>query len=342
MNKGEKVLVGLSGGVDSAMTAFYLKQKGFEVSGVYLKLNEQTEAEELLVDKIAAKLEIKVIKVDLKSQFKELIVESFLQDYRLGVTPNPCIWCNPQIKFRFLLKEADRQQIRLVATGHYAIIEKSGKVFQLKRALDKSKDQSYFLYRLTQKELARIIFPLGGKLKEKIKAEAKVEKLFFQKKESQDVCFLAQEKTTRNFIEQKLGEKTGKILDESGAVLGEHRGGFFFTIGQRKGLGLSGGPFYVVGKKGADLIVTKDKKSPRLLTKKVSFKDCSWVSHQPEEGKTYTVKVRYLTEEKVCHLVKKTPAEWEAQLEQPAWAVAPGQSIVIYDQERVVGGGIIQ
>jgi tRNA-specific 2-thiouridylase len=345
MNKTkEKVLVGFSGGVDSTSVMDILRKKGFEPVAVFLKISEVNDLEK--VRQMADKLGVELIVKDISNIFTDCIVKSFLEEYKNNRTPNPCVKCNYEIKFNFLLKIADEMGIEKIATGHYARIEKREGKFFLLKGKDEKKDQSYFLYRLTQKELARIIFPLGDQVKDEIKKTA-LKKGWFEKiKESQDVCFLGKEQKVQNFLRDNLVEKrnnlAGIIEDDNEKELGRHQGLVYYTQGQRKGLDLPGGPYYVVDKKQKKnvLVVSKNKNHPNLKNQEVYLEQVNWVNGEPDFNKDYQFKSRYRSEFKTGKIVKKGN-QWVVNLDQPQWAVAKGQSMVIYDKNKVVGGGVI-
>lgn len=226
----------------------------------------------------------------------------------------------------------EKQNADLIATGHYVLREKAKQGYQLLKARDKSKDQSYFLWQLSQKKLKKTLFPLGGFKKKKIKEIAQENNIPVEPDESQDVCFIRGE--TRDFLKEKLGESPGKILDEKGNVLGEHKGSFLFTIGQRRGLELSGGPWFVKEKKENNIIVTKDKK--QLLKKAFKIKNTNWINKTPNFPYNAKVKVRYNSPESAC--IVNPP---QVKLKSPQKAITPGQSAVFYEGEKLLGGGII-
>jgi tRNA-specific 2-thiouridylase len=341
MNKiREKVLVGFSGGVDSTSVIDILRKKEFDPIAVFLKMSEVNDLEKVrqMADKLGVDLTIK----DISKIFTDCIVKGFLDEYKNNRTPNPCVKCNYEIKFKFLLKIADEMRIEKVATGHYARIEKRGGKYLLLKGKDEQKDQSYFLYRLTQKELARIIFPLGDQEKNNIKKTA-LKKGWFEKiEESQDVCFLDKEQKVQKFLQKNLIGKKGTIEDENGKKLGKHQGLAYYTQGQRKGLDLPNGPYYVVDKKISKnvLVVSKNKNHPNLMNRKVYLEQVNWIVGEPDLDKNYQFKSRYRSEFKTGKILKRGN-QWVVNLDQPQWAVAKGQSMVVYDRDKVIGGGMI-
>jgi tRNA-specific 2-thiouridylase len=346
MNKiREKVLVGFSGGVDSTSVINILRKKGFDPIAVFLKMSEVNDLEK--VRQMANKIGTKLIVRDISKIFADCIVKGFLNEYKNNRTPNPCVKCNYEIKFKFLLKMADEMGIEKVATGHYARIEKRGKKYLLLKGKDEQKDQSYFLYRLTQKELARIIFPLGDQEKNNIK-KAALKKGWFEKiEESQDVCFLDKEQKVQNFLRDNLIRKEnileGIIEDENGKKLGKHQGLVCYTQGQRKGLDLPGGPYYVINKKQKEniLVVSKSKNHPNLMNREIYLEQVNWIVGEPDLDKNYQFKSRYRSEFKTGKIVKRGN-QWVVDLDQPQWAVAEGQSMVVYNKDQIIGGGVIK
>ena len=345
MEEGEKILVGFSGGVDSTTAVDILRKKGFQVMAVFFKMFPEQKTEE--IQSRADNIGVELIVKDISNIFKDCIIKGFLNEYQKNRTPNPCVKCNYEIKFKFLLKIADELRIEKIATGHYAQIKKNKKgKFELWKGLDKKKDQSYFLYRLTQKELARIVFPLGDKQKGEIKKQALENNWFEKIEESQDICFLNGNRDVKEFLTENLDEKKqkkGEVKNEKGEVLGEHQGLVFYTQGQRKGLNLPNGPFYVIGKnlKENVLIISKNKNHPELSNKEICLKQVNWISEEPIEAKEYFFKSRYRAK-LVKGTIKKTSDGWKTELIEHQWAVAEGQSLVVYEGDRVLGGGIIK
>jgi len=319
----KKVICAISGGVDSAVAAALLKKQGFNVEGVFFKLADTNnfQAGEKRARKVAKILKIPFCILDLRKQFKKEVIDYFIKEYQAGRTPNPCVVCNKRIKFDWLLKlGAD-----LVATGHYAKTY-NGKLF---RAKDKNKDQSYFLWQLSQKQLKRILFPLGDYSKKEVRIMAKKLNLpVFEAPESQEICFKV----------PKIKQKPGVIIDVQGKVLGKHQGLIFHTVGQRKGIGLPGGPFWVLDKdlKRNVLIVTDHEKD--LLKKELSFKNVNWISDmKPKLPLRVKAKIRY-RHKSAAGIIKK---DNKFIFNQPQRAITPGQSIVFYRDQELLGGAII-
>ena len=336
----KKIIVGFSGGVDSTMTVEKLKDAGFEPIAVFLKMFPKQNLKE--AEKMAKKLDITLVIKDISEIFRSCIIDEFLKEYQNNQTPNPCVKCNYEVKFKFLLKIADEIGIEKIATGHYARIQEINGKFKLLKGLDVEKDQSYFLYRLTQKELSRISFPLGDEIKNEIKVKALNKKLFKEIKESQDVCFLGTGESTDYFLKNNLQDNPGEIQDEKGRVLGTHKGLAFYTWGQRKGLDLPGGPFYVIDKNISKniLVVSKDKENSDLINKEIYLKQVNWIFSKPDLNKKYDFKSRYRSKA-TSGKIKKEKNIWKIVLDKPQWAIAKGQSLVVYSGEEVVGGGII-
>ncbi|MDD5012895.1 MAG: tRNA 2-thiouridine(34) synthase MnmA [Candidatus Pacebacteria bacterium] len=323
-----KVVLAMSGGIDSAMAASILKDQGFEVIGVFMRLNNPTEQLEK-AKKIAKALNIDLKVIDVRKEFKKLIIDYFLEQLKKGNTPNPCVMCNELIKFELFIKKTKKFKPDFIATGHYARI-KNNRIFKAK---DESKDQTYFLWRI--KNLDKVLFPLGDSLKEDLIKQAKNKKLpVFPYKESQEICFISG--TTNEFLKKKLKFIKGDIVDEKGKILGEHNGLFFYTIGQRKGIGLSGGPYYVIKKdfKKNRLIVSSNEKL--LLNKEVKLKDIKWINKQGLPLKI-KAKIRYGQKEVEAILSKNKVLKFKS----PQRAITPGQSAVFYKGKELIGGGII-
>jgi tRNA-specific 2-thiouridylase len=357
----ERVICAMSGGVDSSVAAVLLKRAGFDVIGVFMKFWSEPGENGLIgvsnrccspeaearARKVAKILKIPFYVFDFSKEFKEKIVDYFLDGYKKGITPNPCVVCNKEIKFGFLLEKALSLGADFVATGHYARIkgirnkELGIREFKLLRAKDKNKDQSYFLWMLDQDQLKRILFPIGNYTREEVENLARKFKLpVLGIKKSVEVCFI--QTTVSDFLRKYLKEKPGKIVDTEGKILGEHKGLWFYTIGQRKGIGLSGGLWWVMDKdlKKNFLIVTKNEKD--LLKKELICKNVNWISgKEPKLPLKVKAKIRYKTHFAKATIFPTRNKIYKVIFEKPQRAITPGQSVVFYKGEEVLGGGII-
>ena len=359
MKTRKKVLVALSGGVDSAVSAALLKKQGFDVLGVFFRffdsaLREGRGRTDESLNKaklVAEKLNISLQIVDARKEFKKKIVDYFIDSYKKGVTPNPCVVCNKEMKFRLLFDLMKKYKPDFVATGHYARIKREFQNTKLLEAKDKTKNQSYFLYKLNQQELARTIFPLGELKKTEVKKLAKKFKLpVFGEKESQDICFLV-DTNINQFLRKNIKSRPGNIVNEKGKILAHHHGLSFYTIGQRKGIEIgSAGPYFVIGKNSRknDLVVSNDPR--RLLVKKFMINQVNWVNKRNwgdggDAGEKYTllvqIQIRYHAP-KVSAIIKSSRlGKWIVETKKPLRAVTPGQSAVFYKNSEVLGGGTI-
>lgn len=333
----------MSGGVDSSMAAILLKNRGYDTSGVFLNLGQVNLKEALKsAKKVAKKIGIPLKIIDLRKQFKKEIIAYFLRGYKEGITPNPCVQCNKQIKFGLLLKLAEKLKFDYLATGHYTKVKPlfyKGLTFvKLLQAKDKTKDQSYFLYNLKQKQLGKLLFLLGNYTKEEVRKMADKWKLPYLKKESQDICFLDCEHN--EFLKKHLKLKKGKIATADGKIIGGHDGLPLYTIGQRHGFSRGGGvPYYVVAKniKKNLLIVASKADEPKFCKKEVEIKNVNWINGKaPEEKKIYKARIRYRQPLQNCRIKKN-----KVIFLRPQRAVTPGQSLVIYNGCELLGGGII-
>lgn len=349
----QKVAVGLSGGVDSAVSAYLLKEQSYEVVGVYMQCWDEKadgcRAEEDRADaaKVAAHLGIKFQHLNFIKEYKSKVIDYFYAEYKLGRTPNPDVLCNKEIKFGMFLEWAMKEGFDFVATGHYARVEKVGEGksarFKLLKGVDETKDQSYFLYLLNQKQLSKTIFPVGGMKKKEIRKIAK--KVGFhnaEKPDSAGICFIG-EVDIKDFLKRRLKAKVGKLVTKDGEIVGEHDGVWFYTVGQRHGFRVNryfGLPLYVIGKnvKKNELIVGFAKDGRR---DEFEVENLHWINDQPAADFKADVRIRHLGElyparislrQKLC-LVK---------LENSVFGVAPGQSAVFYVGDEALGGGIIK
>ncbi len=338
----------LSGGMDSSVTALLLKEAGHEVIGLHMHLwdSSRSEYQAHQAERVCHILNIPSYVVDLQKDFERYVVDYFCQEYKRGRTPNPCIVCNQHIKFGFLLSQALSLGANFLATGHYARIEHSEDGYHLLKAADLSKDQSYFLYTLTQEKLKHLLFPLGSYTKTEVKQIAQRAGLSIAFKPSQDICFIS-EKNYRAFLSQRLSSIPGEIVDAQGVILGHHQGIVFYTIGQRHGLGLaSGKPLYVIRiEPEHNKIVLSEAKD--LYSQKITIKELSWIASElPSEPITAAAKIRYKSKEAEAVLFPPRHCEQGEAISdiwfpQPQKAITPGQAIVFYKGDELLGGGII-
>jgi tRNA-specific 2-thiouridylase len=351
--RNKKVIVAISGGVDSSVAAALLKRAGFQVSGVFMRLNDFSSAAEKRARKVAGILKIPLYVLDLRKEFKKRIIDYFLKEYKAGRTPNPCVICNKEIKFGLFIEKALKSGADFVATGHYARLQNN----RLLKGKDKNKDQSYFLWRLNRKQLKRILFPVGNYAKTETRRMARRFKLpVFEAPESREICFIRTD--IDDFLKKHLKERPGSITGEEdkssssplrfarvnkeGRILGRHQGLWFYTIGQRKGIGLAGGPYYVLNKnmKNNLLIVTKNRRD--LYKKELIARDVNWVSGEKQKLLLKAnVKIRYRSKAVPALIYKIRDTKYKIKFKKPQRAITPGQSVVFYKGQEVLGGGII-
>ena len=343
----KKVMLGMSGGVDSTVAAYLVKKEGYEVVGVTLSLypeNGLAEAEE--ARRVAAAMGIAHETVDLSAPFHKEVIERFICAYQAGATPNPCIDCNRYIKFGEMLRYAEERAADLVGTGHYARIERDANGrYLLKRAVDITKDQTYVLYSLNQHQLAHTLLPLGGYLKSEIREIAEAEGFINARKhDSQDICFVP-DGDYASFIERYTGKTfaEGDFIDKNGVVLGRHRGMIRYTVGQRKGLGIAlGKPAFVCAKCAATNTVTLGENAD-LFSKDLTAHDVNLIACDsiPTPIRV-TAKIRYGQNETPATVEQIGEGRIHVEFDTPQRAIAKGQSVVLYDGDTVVGGGIIE
>lgn len=354
----ESIVVGLSGGVDSAVCAHLLQRQGYDVQAVFMKNwdeddDEHCSATEDLADakEVCAKLDIPLKTVNFSSEYWDSVFEYFLAEHRAGRTPNPDILCNTEIKFKVFLEYASQLGVERIATGHYArIAEKQGR-YQLLCGLDQGKDQSYFLHGLNQAQLSKSIMPLGALEKSEVRQiAADLDLTIHNKKDSTGICFIGERKFSE-FLQQYLPSKRGDIVDLDGNIIGQHQGATFFTIGQRQGLGIGGRadsssePWYVADKDMATnkVIVAQGSDHPALFNQRLQLEDMHWIDPQDERDNFHcSAKIRYRQSHQACQLLRNEDGHWELAFEQTQRAVTPGQFAVIYEQDRCLGGAVIQ
>jgi tRNA-specific 2-thiouridylase len=354
-----KVVIGMSGGVDSSVAAWMLKEQGYEVIGLFMKNWEDDDSDEycsarqdwLDVVSVADLVGIDVEAVNFAAEYRERVFADFLREYAAGRTPNPDVLCNAEIKFKAFLDHAMSLGADAIATGHYARVRHEGGRVQLLKAVDASKDQSYFLHRLTQAQLANVLFPLGEIPKTEVRKIAEHIGLHnARKKDSTGICFIG-ERPFREFLNRYLPRTPGPIKTPEGKTVGEHMGLAFFTLGQRKGIGLGGSQdgngdaWYVARKDVANntLYVAQGHEHPWLLANQLLAMDASWVAGNPPESGQYSAKTRYRQSDAPCSISfgGQEPLGFELTFPKAQWAVTPGQSAVLYDGDVCLGGGII-
>ncbi|OGT50446.1 MAG: tRNA 2-thiouridine(34) synthase MnmA [Gammaproteobacteria bacterium RIFCSPHIGHO2_12_FULL_38_11] len=377
-NQNIKIIVGLSGGVDSAVTALLLKEQGFDVQGIYMQnwMAEKddpfcsAEADMTDAKNVCDHLQIPFHLVNFSKEYWDNVFQYCLDEFIAGRTPNPDIWCNQFIKFDAFLNHAISLGADYLATGHYVIkserkharasvSEQVSALFDLKKATDLNKDQSYFLYTLNQEKLSRVLFPLGELTKPKVREIAKKAGLLnANKKDSTGICFIGERKF-KNFLQDFILAKPGLMKTPDGKTIGKHDGLMFYTLGQRKGLQIGGmkihssppfskggavhEPWYVVGKNISEntLIVAQGHDHPLLFSSKLTCEKLNWVSGKAPDLEKCTAKIRYRQVDQPCIIKQIDTDIWQVHFNEPQRAITPGQSVVFYDGKICLGGGII-
>ncbi|RMG29682.1 MAG: tRNA 2-thiouridine(34) synthase MnmA [Gammaproteobacteria bacterium] len=351
-----KIFVGLSGGVDSAVAALCLRAQGHAVVGVFMKNWEEDDrdghcaaAEDLAAARaVAEHLDIPLLTVNFSSEYWERVFEHFLAEYRAGRTPNPDVLCNSEIKFRAFLDFARERGATAIATGHYARIERVEEGHRLCLSADPDKDQTYFLHRLTQEQLAAARFPLGGFTKRRVRARARAAGLpNAQRRDSTGICFIG-ERRFRDFLARYLPAMPGAMVTPEGRTVGEHRGLMFYTIGQRQGLGIGGGgngrPWYVADKdlERNRLIVVQGADHPLLYHEALELESLHWITGTPPAAPLRCLaRLRHRQPLQPCTLYR-SKGHWRLRFDRPQRAIAPGQSAVVYLDGVCLGGGVIR
>jgi len=358
-NSTQNIIVGISGGVDSSVAALLLKQQGHSVSGVFMKNwegddnDDHCAAEEDFADakSVCHSLDISLQGINFSDQYWDNVFEYFLQEYGAGRTPNPDILCNKEIKFKAFLDYAIAQGADYIATGHYARVSNQKDEFFLLRGKDSEKDQSYFLYTLGQKQLSHSLFPVGELEKHEVRKIAEDNNLVtHNKKDSTGICFIG-ERNFKQFLQQYLPAQPGEIQTTDGIELGSHDGLMYYTLGQRQGLGIGGrkgyeGAVWYVADKDLDnniLIVVNGHEDPLLYHRALTASQLHWVSGgAPTLPFTCSAKTRYRQTDSPCTIEAITDGICHVHFHEPQWAITPGQSVVFYDGEVCLGGGIIE
>jgi len=358
MKRRQRIVVGLSGGVDSAVAAWLLKLEGHEVVGVFMKNWEDDDTDEYctsrqdLIDAaaVADVIGIEIEAVNFAREYRERVFSHFLNDYRAGRTPNPDVLCNSEIKFNAFLDHALSLGAERIATGHYAQLERADDGVRLLKAADGAKDQTYFLHRLDQRQLDRTLFPVGHLTKSAVRAIAREQRIpTYAKKDSTGICFIG-ERPFRDFLARYLPKTPGAIETAEGCVVGRHQGLVYYTLGQRQGLGIGGrrgadeSAWFVAAKDLARnvLTVVQGRDDPRLYAQTIEVDAMHWIANRsPVSGSRLAAKTRYRMADAPCRLDRVDSGRWRAGFDAPQWAPTPGQYLVLYDGDVCLGGGTI-
>ncbi len=356
MNFNENIIVGMSGGVDSSISAIILKDMGFKVKGLFMKNWEEDDAHDGCnvkkdyedAKRIARKLGIDLLTVNFSDKYWELVFQKFIDGLNRGITPNPDIFCNKEIKFNYFLDHALSMGCDKLATGHYAKIRNIDGKYTLNIPKDKKKDQTYFLYIANQSILKNLIFPLDDINKDDVKQIAKSFDIkIYKKKESMGICFIGKKNYT-NLISKYIKNAPGKIVDENGSVVGTHNGLFFYTIGQRKGIGIGGkknrseDPWYVIDKNLNKNYLVVSQDTQKLEYKgKIELDDVNWINMIPTKQKIYKARFRH-GGKLLPVILDHDKGKWFLDLKTNERAITCGQSAVVYDDDECIGGGVIK
>jgi tRNA-specific 2-thiouridylase len=359
MSNGERVIVGLSGGVDSAVAALLLRQQGYAVEGLFMKNWDEDDGTEYCTAKadladaeaVCQLLGIRLHTANFAAEYWDNVFEHFLAEYRAGRTPNPDVLCNREIKFKVFLEYAEALGASRIATGHYARLDCSAAHARLLKGLDAGKDQSYFLHAVPEAQLAKCLFPVGAMAKDAVRRLARERGLpVAAKKDSTGICFIG-ERRFADFLRRYLPARPGTMRSVDGEVLGEHQGLLYYTIGQRQGLGIGGRrdrgdePWYVVDKELANnvLVVAQGDAHPALYHRALGCSELQWIADAPARLPILLhAKIRYRQADQLCELHPAPKGRWRVVFAQPQRAVTPGQYVVFYDGEHCLGGGVIE
>jgi len=357
-DKKLNIIVGISGGVDSSVTAYQLQQAGHYVEGVFMKNWEEddsdgncTAAEDFSdAEKVCNTLNIPIHGVNFATEYWDKVFTQFLAEYKAGRTPNPDILCNKEIKFAAFLDYALSKGADKIATGHYASIKYENGFYRLYKSFDKNKDQTYFLHELNQHQLAHSLFPLGDIEKGDVREIAEQQNLVtFDKKDSTGICFIG-ERNFKQFLSTYLPAQPGDIITDDGQKIAQHSGLMYYTLGQRQGLGIGGVkdhpdlPWYVAQKDMAknQLIVVQEHEHPLLLSDWLEINDIHWITEKPASFPyKCRAKTRYRQDDAPCEIHELSAVHYRVKFDQPQWAVTPGQSVVFYQGDECLGGAII-
>ncbi len=353
----KRIMVGLSGGVDSSVTALLLKESGYAVEAAFMKNWEEEDEKDFCpasvdfadAQAVCDKLQIELHSINFSKEYWERVFSYFLEEYRAGRTPNPDILCNKEIKFKVFLHYAKQRGAELLATGHYAQSRFQNGEHQLLKGADPQKDQSYFLHALNQEQLAQSLFPLGHLNKTAVRDLAKKAGLpTHAKKDSVGICFIGERKF-KTFLNDYLPAQTGPIENDAGQILGQHDGLMFYTLGQRQGLKIGGqknqkeAPWYVIAKdlKRNTLIVAQGQQHPALYTQTLLADRLHWIGEKPTLPLRCHAKTRYRQADQACLVEKLENGQYQVRFDLPQRSVTPGQSVVFYREQLCLGGGII-
>ncbi len=350
-----RIIIGMSGGVDSAVAAYNLIELGYDVEAIFMK-NWEDDSESCTAAQdykdalqVCDKLKIPLHSVNFAKEYWDKVFKYFLKEYKNGRTPNPDILCNTEIKFKKFLNYAIELGADKIATGHYVqSINTNGNV-QLLKGRDYTKDQSYFLYGLNQKQISATLFPIGNQIKSNIRKKAsQLGFTNFDKKDSVGICFIG-ERNIKDFLKQYLPAKPGAIVTDNGTEIGKHDGLMYYTIGQRKGLGIGGGysnfngAWYVIGKNigNNELIVAQGHDNPALYHKKIKASELHWISGEPPKTNKLKAKIRYRGNEIPCEIRNISKDSINIEFKKLCFGISPGQSVVFYDKQICLGGAVI-